>query len=343
MRFAAIDLFCGIGGLTKGLALSGIDVIAGFDNDSSCKFAYETNNDSTFYCKDIKTVSVEEINELYPKDSIRILAGCAPCQPFSKYSSKDRKNGEKDDKWGLLYEFERLILGAEPDVVAMENVPNLRNEKVFRDFVRTLENKKYHVDCKVVNCVDYCVPQNRRRLVLLASKHREIRLIEPWCSKESYVTVRDAIGGLPSICAGEICKTDSLHRSSALSEKNKERIRQSTPGGTWRDWDEHLRVDCHRKDTGHSFPSVYGRMRWDEPSPTITTQFYGYGNGRFGHPEQDRAISLREGAILQSFPKDYLFIDDNHPMNKREIGTHIGNAVPVLLGKAIGCSILNHK
>lgn len=343
MRFAAIDLFCGIGGLTKGLALSGIDVIAGFDNDSSCKFAYETNNDSTFYCKDIKTVSVEEINELYPKDSIRVLAGCAPCQPFSKYSSKYRKNGEKDDKWGLLYEFERLILGAEPDVVAMENVPNLRNEKVFRDFVRTLENKKYHVDYKVVNCVDYCVPQNRRRLVLLASKHREIRLIEPWCSKESYVTVRDAIGGLPSICAGEICKTDSLHRSSALSEKNKERIRQSTPGGTWRDWDERLRVDCHRKDTGHSFPSVYGRMRWDEPSPTITTQFYGYGNGRFGHPEQDRAISLREGAILQSFPKDYLFIDDNHPMNKREIGTHIGNAVPVLLGKAIGCSILNHK
>ena len=129
---------------------------------------------------------------------------------------------------------------------------------------------------------------------------------------------------------------------SRLSPTNLKRIRQSTPGGTWRDWDEELQLECHKKESGKTYPSVYGRMSWDEPSPTITTQFYGYGNGRFGHPEQDRALSLREGAILQSFPPDYVFIDNEHPSNRREIGIHIGNAVPVELGRAIGLSIQQH-
>ena len=133
-----------------------------------------------------------------------------------------------------------------------------------------------------------------------------------------------------------------MHRSSKLSKTNRERIGQSIPGGTWRDWDEKLKVSCHNKKSGLTYPSVYGRMKWDEPSPTITTQFYGYGNGRFGHPEQNRAISLREGAILQSFPNDYIFIDERHPAKKRELGIHIGNAVPVELGRAIGISIQRH-
>ena len=341
-EIVAIDLFCGIGGLTKGLSIAGINVIAGLDNDESCKFAYETNNDAVFLREDIKSVTAEELVQLYPADSIKVLAGCAPCQPFSRYSSKYRKNGEKDEKWGLLYDFERLIMGVSPDVISMENVPNLRNEKVFKDFVHTLMSNNYTVEYRVVNCIDYGVPQNRKRLVLLASKHGKIKLIEPWCDKESYVSVRDAIGNLPPIDAGETCSNDLLHKSSSLSKKNLERIKQSIPGGTWRDWDEYLRVDCHRKESGRTFPSVYGRMKWDEPSPTITTQFYGYGNGRFGHPEQNRAISLREGAILQSFPTDYVFVDENHPAQKRELGMHIGNAVPVLLGKAIGISIMNH-
>ena len=161
-------------------------------------------------------------------------------------------------------------------------------------------------------------------------------------NKNNYLTVRDAIGYLPPIAAGEVCEEDLLHRSSALSDINIRRIQQSVPGGSWRDWDDDLKLKCHKKISGSTFPSVYGRMEWDKPSPTITTQFYGYGNGRFGHPEQDRAISLREGAILQSFPNDYIFVDEKHPSHKRELGTHIGNAVPVELGRAIGISIQRH-
>lgn len=342
MPCVAIDLFCGIGGLTKGLTLAGIDVTAGFDVDESCRFAYERNNNSDFYCEDVLEIQGEELANLYPTDVVRALVGCAPCQPFSRYSSRYRKNGHKDDKWKLLYSFERLIRETTPEIVSMENVPQLINEKVFADFVGTLYELGYYVDYKIVYCPDYGVPQHRRRLVLLASQLGKIHLIEPLYNEDTYLTVRDAIGFLPPIAAGEVCATDSLHCSSALSTLNLQRIRQSVPGGTWRDWNDDLKLICHKKSSGQTFPSVYGRMEWDRPSPTITTQFYGYGNGRFGHPEQDRAISLREGAILQSFPNDYIFSDENHPAQKRELGTHIGNAVPVELGRAIGISIQQH-
>lgn len=178
--------------------------------------------------------------------------------------------------------------------------------------------------------------------MLLASRLGQIALINPLYNQDNYPTVRDAIGNLPPIDAGEQNEIDPLHRACRLSEINLRRIRSSVPGGTWRDWDESLQLPCHKRKSGRTYPSVYGRMCWDEPSPTITTQFYGYGNGRFGHPEQDRALSLREGAILQSFPPDYIFTDEEHPSNRRDLGIHIGNAVPVELGRAIGISILNH-
>ena len=336
---AAVDLFCGIGGLTKGLSLAGINVVAGFDIDESCKFAYESNNNSKFIAKDVTNITAEEINQLLPADGIKMIVGCAPCQPFSRYSLRYRKNGRKDDKWKLLYSFSRIVKQCTPDIISMENVPSLAQEKVFKDFIEQLEILNYYVDWKIVFCPDYGVPQKRKRLVLLASRLGKIELISPLYTKENYTTVRNAIGDLPTIEDGEICETDVLHRSSKLSKLNKERIQQSVPGGTWRDWEDSLRLKCHSKKSGSSYPSVYGRMKWDEPSPTITTQFYGYGNGRFGHPEQDRALSLREGAILQSFPEDYIFIDDEHSSNKRELAIHIGNAVPVELGRAIGMSI----
>ena len=342
MPCVAIDLFCGIGGLTKGLSLAGVDVTAGFDIDESCRFAYEVNNNAVFIWEDVTNIQAQTINQLYPENTVRALVGCAPCQPFSRYSSRYRKEGHRDDKWRLLYSFERLVREVLPDIVSMENVPNLVNEEVFNDFVNTLEELDYFVDYGVVYCPDYGVPQHRKRLVLLASRLGEIHLIPPMYDKNNYLTVRDAIGHLPPIAAGEVCEEDLLHRSSALSNINIRRIRQSVPGGSWRDWDDDLKLNCHKKTSGRTFPSVYGRMEWDKPSPTITTQFYGYGNGRFGHPEQDRAISLREGAILQSFPDDYIFVDDEHPAQKRELGTHIGNAVPVELGRAIGISIQRH-
>lgn len=342
MPSAVIDLFCGVGGLTHGLQLSGLNVIAGFDIEESCRYAYEHNNNAAFVKEDITQLQGEELANYYPDNATKILVGCAPCQPFSKYTKRYRKDGPMDDKWRLLYSFSRLVREIEPTVVSMENVPELSRETVFHDFTTTLEDLGYHVSWGIVYCPDYEVPQHRKRLVLLASRIGEIALIPPLLQPENYITVRRAIGGLPALRDGDIDPHDIMHQASRLSDLNRKRIRQSIPGGTWRDWDIELQLSCHRKSSGRSYPSVYGRMNWDEPSPTITTQFYGVGNGRFVHPEQDRALSLREGAILQSFPPDYAFIENVRQINKRKLGTHIGNAVPVALGRAIGISIIQH-
>ena len=224
----------------------------------------------------------------------------------------------------------------------MENVPRLRHERVFSDFVNMLESAEFDVFHDVVNCADYGVPQNRKRLVLIASRLGPIDLIDPITPEDRRRTVRQVIGDLPALSAGETSTTDALHRSSKLSPLNLRRIRASTPGGTWRDWDWNLRSECHKRDTGKSYPGVYARMSWDEPAPTMTTQFFGFGNGRFGHPEQDRGISLREGATLQSFPENYTLVPDGDEIHMKRIGRLIGNAVPVALGQAIGTSIIRH-
>lgn len=342
MPCVAVDLFCGIGGLTHGVELAGINVAAGIDIDETCRFAYETNNNAKFINEGVENVTAQFIQSLYPNNSIKILMGCAPCQPFSNYSLRYNKDGKKDEKWKLLYYFSNIVREMQPEIISMENVPQLETEKVFLDFVKSLEELGYNVSWSVVNCADYGVPQLRRRLVLLASIYGKINIIPPLYNEKSYITVEDAIKELPHINDGETCESDLLHRASRLSKKNKERIRQSVPGGTWQDWDEELILPCHKKKSGNGYKSVYGRMSWDRPSPTITTQFYGYGNGRFGHPEQDRAISMREGAILQSFPSYYQFIDPDNQQTNRQIGIHIGNAVPVELGRAVGRSILQH-
>jgi len=342
LNCAAVDLFCGIGGLTYGIKQSGINVVAGIDIDSTCKYAYEENNDSIFINKGIEDVKKEEILSLYPDNSVKILMGCAPCQPFSNYSLRYIKKGPKDGKWKLLYYFADLIRELQPDVISMENVPQLIKTSVFSDFVECLETMGYHVNWNVVNCAEYGVPQSRNRLVLLASVFGNINMIDPTHHEGTYVTVENVIANLPKIKDGETSIEDPLHRASKLSKLNKERIKKSKPGGTWKDWDKSLQLPCHKKETGRGYSSVYGRMKWEQPSPTITTQFYGYGNGRFGHPEQDRGLTMREGAILQSFPPDYKFIDSKHPQTNKQIGVHIGNAVPVKLGEAIGKSIIEH-
>jgi DNA (cytosine-5)-methyltransferase 1 len=347
MNAIVVDLFCGIGGLTHGLKLAGLNVAAGFDIDAKCRYAYEENNDAEFVEADVANITPTEISQYYTDSDLRVLVGCAPCQPFSKYTMRYRKNGDNGDgknhsKWGLVNSFADKIRQILPDIVSMENVPELVNTDVFKSFVATLCECEYHVSYGVVFCPDYGVPQNRKRLVLLASRLGEINLIKPEYTPENYVTVRQAIGTLPEIQSGEKHPEDTLHYCAKLNATNLKRIKASRQGGTWRDWDEFLQLKCHKKSTGRSYPSVYGRMLWDAPSPTITTQFFGYGNGRFGHPEQDRAISIREGAILQSFPHGYKLFEGDAASNTRILGTHIGNAVPVELGRAIGVSILNH-
>jgi DNA (cytosine-5)-methyltransferase 1 len=339
-RIKAIDLFCGAGGLTRGLEDAGIDVVKGVDIDPACEYPYTKNNKATFVKKSVEKITAAEFSKDLAGAAYTLLAGCAPCQPFSTYS---RGQSDKTDKrWNLLNQFGRIAKELKPDFVTMENVPRLAEQAVFEKFVTDLENEDFSVFHAVVNCADYGVPQQRQRLVLLASKHGPIEMIAPTVKPESYKTVRDVIEDLPCIKAGSSCSDDPLHMCSKLSALNLKRIRASKAGGTWRDWDEDLVAACHKKKTGKTYPSVYGRMAWDEPSPTVTTQFYGFGNGRFGHPRQDRAISLREGAILQSFPRDYDFVAKGETIYIKTVGRLIGNAVPVKLGRAIGKSIKRH-
>ncbi len=335
-----VDLFCGAGGLTHGLEMAGIDVRLGMDIDPACEYPYIANNRSSFRLKPIEEITKEDLSEAFDGNSLKLLAGCAPCQPFSTYSHG--WSSPSDRRWNLLEHFSRLVKQTRPHLVTMENVPRLERETVFSRFVSALEDEGFHVDCGVVNSARYGVPQHRHRLVLLASKLGPVSMIDPTTPEDRPVSVRTAIGDLPQLEAGETCNADPLHVASSLSPVNMERIRASAPGGTWRDWPERLRLACHRTVKGRTYPSVYGRMVWSAPSPTITTQFYGFGNGRFGHPEQDRALSLREGAILQSFPMDYRFVPKGEPVNRKRVGLLVGNAVPVLLGTAIGKSLVRH-
>lgn len=342
-KIGVIDLFCGIGGLSYGMFKKGFDIIAGFDIDDTCKYAYEKNNKSKFYSQDIKTVTKEQIDSLFNGYDIKILAGCAPCQPFSSYAFKVK---EKDkDKYDLLYEFGRLVKETLPDIVTMENVSQIlsfKEKPVLNDFVTLLKNNGYSVDFKAVYCPDYGIPQTRKRIVLLASRLGEINLIPPTHTKKKYKTVRQTIGKLPPIGAGEICSSDPLHRARSLSELNLRRIKSTPINGSWKDWDDDLILDCHKKDSGKSFGSVYGRMNWDEPAPTMTTLCTGLGNGRFGHPEQNRAISLREAAMFQTFPKGYKFFSPKEEISITKASRYIGNAVPPKLGEVTAKSIKKH-
>ena len=338
-----VDLFCGIGGLSFGMRSKGLEILAGYDIDSSCKYAYETNNKAKFICKDIKEVSPEEILSTYGQGSIRILAGCAPCQPFSSYAFK---NKNKDpNKYDLLYEFGRLVKDVHPDIVTMENVAQIisfKEKPVLYDFENLLRKEKYYVWMKPVYCPDYGIPQTRKRLVLLASRFGKIKLIPATHKPQEYKTVKDTIGDLPEIKAGESYKHDPLHRAKVLSPLNLERISHTPYGGSWKDWPEKLLLNCHKTKKGRSFGSVYGRMVWDAPSPTMTTQCTGLGNGRFGHPVQNRAISIREAALLQTFPLTYKFFPDEKSVAITKASRYIGNAVPPKLGEVIAESILKH-
>lgn len=335
-EIGAIDLFCGVGGLTHGLQRAGVEVLAGIDIDPACRYPYEANNTAQFILKSVADLKASDLEDLWADSQLRLLAGCAPCQPFSTYSRSGRSERSSED-WQLVAEFGRLVKESQPDYVTMENVPQLEGHAVFQDFLSWF--KGYETSWNVIDCTTIGVPQTRSRLVFVASKHGPVAF--PPASSESTKTVRDAIGRLPAIKAGGVDEKDHLHRAPRLSPKNLQRIRASKPGGTWRDWPEELRAACHQRESGGTYPSVYGRMAWDEPSPTITTQCFGYGNGRFGHPEQDRAISLREAAMLQTFPRKYKFVESAEDVRFNRLGRLIGNAVPVRLGEVVGQALID--
>jgi len=340
---SAVDLFCGAGGLTFGLLQAGIKVEAGIDIDEQAKHAYVTNNPGTeFFAWDVGRKQYKSIAKLFAPDKYRLLAGCAPCQPFSKLT-----NGiEKHSAWSLLDNFGRFVTRIQPELVTMENVPELadRGREVFDRFVERLEQLDYSVDWQFVNCQEYGVPQGRKRLVLLASLLGPISVPEgryPYPSQ--WRRVRDVIGSLPELESGEEDESDRLHGAPLLSDTNLKRIR-ATPhdGGTRHSWPDELVLDCHKKKSGERYFSIYGRMWWDKPAPTMTTLCTGIGNGRFGHPEQDRSITLREASLFQSFPRSYEFWPADKKLNRRAISRMIGNAVPPKLAKALGEAIMEH-
>ncbi len=328
-----IDLFCGVGALSHGLKRAGFKILSGYDIDRSCKFAYEANNDAQFHTRDVAKVSADEIKAQFSGKVPSVLAGCAPCQPFSTY----KQRYEEDPRWDLVSSFARLAVQVRPDFITMENVPSLlkyKNGKLFEDFKGALEEAGYFVNWSIARCEEFGVPQRRRRLVVIASLHQPVPELRSTHDKP--LTVEDVLRNLPPIEAGVENNDDPLHVSASLSDINLKRIRLSKAGGTWRDWPFELRAKCHQKRSGKTYPGVYARMSWSEPAPTMTTQCYGFGNGRFGHPEQDRAISLREAAILQSFPPEYQFLPDGVRPKFSEVGRWIGNAVPVGLAEAVG-------
>lgn len=339
-KIAVVDLFCGAGGLSHGLQQAGLLVAAGVDLDADCRYPFERNIGAPFVEMDVAAVTAAHLDPLWPEGHLKMLAGCAPCQPFSPYRRGVDTQAEED--WKLLGSFGSLVSSVLPDLVTMENVTRIRKATVFTDFVAGLRQDGYHVEHK--NCYGpaYGLPQHRRRTVLVASRLGPIAVPSGDHEPPGFKTVRDAIGDLPALAAGESDPQDPLHSSRRLTEINLKRIQASRPGGTWRDWDPSLRAPCHQKPSGASYQNVYARMQWDEPAPTITTLAHNFGAGRFGHPTQDRPISLREAAILQGFPSDFAFLQEGCKPNFHMLGRLIGNAVPPPLGFAVGRAVLEH-
>jgi DNA (cytosine-5)-methyltransferase 1 len=346
MSVDAIDFFCGCGGTSYGLKKAGINVLCGIDFDESCKETYESNLGlNRFLHADITKLSFATIEERLKhrrKNSRLLFSACAPCQPFS---SRNKSKSEGDQRKSLLIVFSKFIEEFQPDFVFIENVPGLQKVdkgQVFKKFIKNLESMKYSFSYDVVNAKNYGVPQSRKRLILLASKNSNLEfpkvthgapnLLNPLL--KPVVTVRDVIGNLPPVPAGGTHPELNGHSARSITEINMKRLKL-TPhdGGDRRSWPRELVLDCHKGKSGHE--DVYGRLFWDKPSPALTCNCTSISNGRYGHPVQNRAITPREAAYIQTFPPDYKFFGSIITMSK-----HIGNAVPVELASAFGKQIV---
>ena len=337
-KITAIDLFCGAGGLTRGISESGIRVAKGIDMDGTVAETYEKNNPgATFVKADIRRISPAEIMDGIDLGGTDLLiAGCAPCQPFSKHMDGSKR---RDSRRSLIMCLADIIGALKPEYVLVENVPGFgRSENRYhREFTKIIKKHGYQYDEKVVNCAEYGVPQSRKRYVLLGAIGRDIRIPSGTYGYRGreFRTVMDAISKYPKISAGVSSDRVPNHSAMRLSESNLKRIR-STPrnGGSMGDIPSRMRTRCHKDHSGHT--DTYGRMGWHNPSPTLTCRCNSLSNGRFGHPVQNRAITVREAAALQTFPDDYVF----HSSDTRN-AAHVGNAVPVVLARVLGRAIVD--
>lgn len=334
-QLLAVDFFCGAGGVTCGFRQADIKVLGGIDIDEVFKETYEKNNPgSKFIHSDISKLSFEDLQEKLEisKDYDHLIfIGCSPCQYYTNL--KTDKTKSKESRL-LLKDFQKFVEFFKPGYIFIENVPGFdqSKESPIAKFKQFLTESEYVFDDKVINAKHFGVPQNRRRYVLVATRVQN-KILIPEGDKENIKKVKDAIGNYEEFIpveAGHVDNSDFMHTVAGLTDINLKRIKKvKKDGGSRLDFanDEKLQLDCYIDHTGHT--DVYGRMSWNKPSPAITTKFRYTSSGRYGHPEQDRAISIREGATLQSFPKNYAF----HTNSVGAIGKMIGNAVPPLLAE----------
>jgi DNA (cytosine-5)-methyltransferase 1 len=335
------DFFSGCGGTSQGFKQAGMEIAFGIDLNKDAGETFKSNfSDSIFMNMDIRDLSISKIRDIVktknPQKDYILFSGCAPCQPFS---SQNKNKADDDPRIDMLGEFSRFVKGILPDFVFVENVPGIqkvsKKSRPFLDFIDTLNELGYFYEHKVLPALWFGVPQRRERLVLVASKHKIIQL--PKATHDGqvnpYTTVKDWIYDLPEIEAGCTHPEIADHETAKLTPLNIERIKVTPEGGGRESWPEQLLLKCHKNHTGHT--DVYGRLSWDKPASSLTTKCISYSNGRFGHPEQNRALSVREAACLQTFPRDYKFYGALQSKARQ-----IGNAVPPLMAEIIGREII---
>ena len=338
MTFTAIDLFCGSGGLSLGLASAGFQVVGAMDNWNVAVQTYRSNFPHPVVCDSVVNVSGHDLRRRFNCAEVALVTGGPPCQGFSI----QRIGSDQDERNVLILEFARLVVELGPRMFLMENVPGLlgkRGKEVAARFAHKLRGAGYEVRSRLINAADYGVPQIRKRVFFCGwRKDCDLGFVfpEPTHTAGRWRTVSDALGGLPSPPADyQPLLTDALHRRTKLSLLNLERLRHIPPGGGFEDLPVELRVNCHKNGAsaiGHRY--VYGRLAPNRPAATITARFDSFTRGKFAHPSEDRNITLREGARLQTFPDDFRFVG-----TQEEIAAQIGNAVPPRLAAILANSI----
>lgn len=341
MRYTCIDSFCGAGGLALGLQKAGFDIRYSFDIDAKCISTLRSNGQ--YFHHKAETADIKEMldGSLLQRSGLRrgelfLLAGGPPCQGFSV----QRRGSDIDARNDLVLKYGQIVDELFPYFFVMENVSGIagkRGKTILKQLIDTVCKIGYDVSVKLLDAQEYGVPQRRKRYIIVG-KRKDIDSHYHFPIPVSYRrTVRETIGMLPEPPDdGSSYPGDSLHRRDRLSDLNIRRLKALKPGEGRDALPEDLLADCHKISSsviGHR--SVYGRMQWDDVAPTITARFDSFTRGQFGHPEQLRSISLREGAMLQTFPNDYAFSG-----SKVDVARQIGNAVPPLLAEAIGRSII---
>lgn len=335
-KLLAVDLFSGCGGLTVGLKDAGFQVVAAVEFEAGAVEAYKLNHpEVTVYETDIceldgATVLVDAGLE---KGELDLLAGCPPCQGFSRMKTLNGKRGDADpEKNDLVFQYLRLVEELMPRALLMENVPALRLDERYTRLRESVEALGYQVADEVHDAADFGVPQRRRRFIMLAAKNERPEMPAPVPDDER-MTVRKAISAWRTTAGSS---GDPAHDVTSNRTEAVEALIRSIPhdGGSRKDVEGYEELECHKRCDG--FRDVYGRMRWDDVSPTITSGFPNPSKGRFIHPDQDRTLTLREGALLQTFPKDYQFPAHR---GKYPVAVMIGNALPPKLAKAHASAI----